>query len=176
MKNLLKIYSYIAASLFTIGVILYATNFNFSNTNNNSAKFENLSHLGEKVPEVRVQNFQNDTILLSDLIEQKTYLSFTASWCAPCKKEYPNYPLIAEVQQEYSLLVISMDTDESSWRKAYEENNLAPYRIINEDELNKLKDFFKAETIPFYSLVSEEGVLLQSKVSKSAAFLDFWKK
>ncbi len=68
-------------------------NANSESTGDDTSK-ENLT----KAPDITFEDYDGNTIKLSELINKPTIINFWASWCGPCKSEMP---LFEEVYNEY---------------------------------------------------------------------------
>lgn len=119
------------------------------------------------------KSVSSETIRLSDY-KNKTYvlLDFWASWCAPCLKEVPKMKEIYRKYHtaEFTIIGVSLDNNQDSWRKAIEMFQLQNWPQILSTESKKdnsdtfsessLSDVFECTEIPFYVLIDKEGKVI----------------
>ena len=69
--------------------------------------------LGEVVPDIQGQDLDGRTHLLSDHRGKVVVISFSATWCGPCK---PYYPVLRDVQTQFgdAVAVFSVQQDDDA--------------------------------------------------------------
>ena len=84
---------------------------------------------------------------------KKVYIvDFWASWCVPCRKEIPNLKAIYErfSGKGLEIVSISIDKNDSAWRKAVTAENLTWPNGIDKQGI---KDMFNVNAIPAIFIV-----------------------
>jgi peroxiredoxin len=64
--------------------------------------------VGEPAPDFTLKNLAGETVRLSDFKGQPVLLNFWATWCAPCRKEFPELQATWE-KKRGSLVVIGVN-------------------------------------------------------------------
>lgn len=174
MKTLAQIYMYIASTIFTIALIagifmITKGRLNFGNDAQNSKL--NYSSIGKSLPEIELEDIEGNRVFLEQVISSPTYLGLSASWCAPCKLEYPNLIHLREKQDEFDILMISIDENREDWLKDYKINETVPYRIMQPSDVAILADFLGHNGVPYFSLISEESKLLYPNFMRTIEFV-----
>ena len=117
--------------------------------------------VGSVAPEFELKDLNGNLVKLSSLRGKYVLIDFWASWCGPCRKEIPNVKNVYESFGEKGLVVIgvSVDNSEKAWRKAVDEEQVKYLQLHDSDGVMwKLYNF---DGIPFMTLISPEGVILE---------------
>ncbi len=132
-------------------------------------------HVGEKVPNIVLQNRYNTTSNLYALGGKYVYLHYWASWC-PCSQPHiPNYKVIYDKYQNanfvdangFEIYSVSIDEKEMNWNEAVEDYNMVwlhNARIQDEQGTNQLT-MWDLRTVPTSYLISPNGVVIAKNPS-----------
>lgn len=120
--------------------------------------------VGQLAPDFEVKDLNGNSVKLSSLRGQYVLIDFWASWCGPCRKEIPNLKRVyAEFKDKGLKLVgVSIDDNESKWRKAVEEEKL-DYLQLWDSQKSTMK-LYNYNGIPFIILISPEGIILEKNL------------
>ena len=97
---------------------------------------------------------------LKDLRGKVVYLDFWASWCGPCKAQFPHTKKIKEhfKGQDVVFVYISVDEDEEKWQEAKKKYHLTGLHALGEkDWKSKVVQEYGVNSIPSYFLINKEG-------------------
>src|SRR5690606_35098802 len=89
--------------------------------------------VGEMAPDIVLPQ-PNDTILkLSDLRGKYVLIDFWASWCGPCRAEFPHVKqLYTKYKSEgFEIYGVSLDKDKKSWTYSIQSLNL-PWKHVSD--------------------------------------------
>jgi len=116
--------------------------------------------VGMIAPEIVQTDVQGNPFSLSSFKGKYVLLDFWASWCAPCRRDFPN---VKELYREYNnhgfeVVGISKDVDTAAYLKAIRQDGLTIWSnlLINE----KITKSYFVSTIPLKIFINPEGVMI----------------
>jgi thiol-disulfide isomerase/thioredoxin len=120
--------------------------------------------IGNNVPEFAVKT-PDESIVSSENMHGKSYLlAFGATWCLPCKE---NYPMLKALHQKYKdkgfeIISVNLDDDSLTWKKQIE---LYALNWINVSELKKWEESkmaksFNIRYVPTYMIIDKNGKII----------------
>jgi thiol-disulfide isomerase/thioredoxin len=117
------------------------------------------------------ENFNGGTTSLSDLKGSYVYIDIWATWCAPCKAQFP---FSKELENDYhgkniKFVGISVDKEGAydTWKQMVENEELGGIQLIA--DLNLESDFIKEydiTSIPRYILLDPEGKIVNAEAPR----------
>ena len=120
--------------------------------------------IGKKVRKF-VAKTDKDSLFLSSSLDGKNYLlAFGATWCQPCKE---NFPLLRTLYSRYKsrgfeFVYVNLDNNKTLWKQQIKKYNL---EWTNVSELKKWEESiivkeFNVKAIPFYLVVDRNGYII----------------
>lgn len=130
---------------------------------------------GDTIPDFTVMTPKGDKISILKVAAKSTYtlIDFWASWCAPCRKEFPELKKVYDLQDKKSFNVLGiavMDTEEK-WKKALADDH-APWKHGIDNE-NAIKQSLKVAGVPSYLLIDSKGKLIAASLFTSSTVIQF---
>jgi thiol-disulfide isomerase/thioredoxin len=100
-----------------------------------------------------------DTADLNDYVGQPLVVNFFAAWCAPCRRELPDFEAVATDNLDtVKFLGVSHDLDESTWRNLVAETGVTFETVFQPG--SEIHTAVEAQGMPTTIFVSADGELL----------------
>ncbi len=119
--------------------------------------------VGELAPDIDLPGVDGKNIKLSSLKGKVVLIDFWASWCGPCRAEFPNLKNIYNTYKDkgFEIYGVSLDDNAAAWKGSItslglnwkhvsdlKKWNCAPFRV------------YKENSIPFTVLIGKDGKIL----------------
>lgn len=121
-------------------------------------KFPDITFLDTEGKEVRIKDFKGKYI----------YIDVWASWCYPCRREYPALKALRERLKDKAIVFvgISCDAGEIRWKGALRDEKMDGIQWILKKGDRSFMSFFKIATIPRYILVDRKGKIINPDIER----------
>lgn len=119
---------------------------------------------GNLAPDFQLQDFDGQTISLSNLRGKPVLLNFWATWCGPCVHEMP---FIQQIYEEWSgkgLVLLTINVRETSSKaKAFMKSHDLSFPVLL-DTRGSVADKYYIRGIPTTFLIDKDGLIAGYKV------------
>ncbi len=123
-----------------------------------------LLNIGDikKAPDFRFEYISGSIGQLSEYKGQVVYISFWASWCAPCITNFQAYRETRKAIEDSGviLLNVSIDTDADAWMGALEKYPFLNGKNVRAIDRDHLMYSYNLSSIPAYEIVNKKGLLV----------------
>ncbi len=171
---ILAIFQNVSPSFFNISVeegtaLLNAMSTRLQQTpafNTYKVSYDKLALLvvGNKAPGFNGLDPEGNPLAFENIRGSKlTLIDFWASWCKPCRAEYPKLRKVySQFKDEgFEIVGVSLDDANDKWVKAIEEEQINWPQISNiKGFKDPIADTYQVMAIPSYFLVDQEGIIV----------------
>lgn len=124
--------------------------------------------VGDKCPDIVFRDttgYDGNDVKLSQLKGKYVLIDVWASWCAPCRTEYPHFALLAKNMKDKNITFLSISLDTQVWRwKGPSLNQMGGIQWkVKDDTFEKA---FGINTIPRYILLDKNSIILSLNMTK----------
>jgi thiol-disulfide isomerase/thioredoxin len=115
----------------------------------------------ELAPDLYYVDLSGSESQLSDLRGEVVYISFWASWCGPCLRNFKKYEAIRSqlASEGVILLNVNIDKTEDLWLSALEAQDISGQNVRSTD-IEGLQADYQVYNIPLYEIVNRQGKLV----------------
>jgi cytochrome c biogenesis protein CcmG/thiol:disulfide interchange protein DsbE len=149
MQKIIKI-TIIFLLIFILGIFFLSLN--------KSSNYNTESLVGNKLGEIELVSFQDDSIFTNDDFKKNSFtlINFWASWCAPCRIEHPQ---LMELSKENNIKILGVNFKDKKINALKFLKDLGdPYEYLTRDSNGKQSVNFGIYGIP-------ESILIDNKLT-----------
>lgn len=127
--------------------------------------------VGAEAPDITGRTPEGKELSLSNFKGKYVFIDFWASWCAPCRREFPHLKEVLAYSEKSDNLVVlsySIDSKEKDWLACIKNNNLTHENWIHISTLKgwntEAIKLFGVKGVPYTALIDPEGNVVEFKL------------
>ena len=139
---------------------------------NNQKKTNLLQEEVSSVLDFYMENEEGDIVSLDSFQGKLLYIDLWASWCGPCRKQFPYAQKLKKKFSKRQLkkikfIYISIDNDHEKWKESLDKLDLNGHQFISPaNNNNGAGNYFQISSIPRYIIIDENGVILNENAKR----------
>lgn len=128
------------------------------------------SAIGAKAPSFSLNDVNGNTVSLENLKGKCLLLDFWASWCAPCREDFPFVKELYQNNKDKGFDVVSISYQDKieAWKKAITKENIELWINISiEENKSDIAKYYAIQAIPLKILIDKNGIIIGRWVGQS---------
>jgi len=129
---------------------------------------ENYIKINDFAYEINLPDIKNQLFSTKSLINKWYLIDFWASWCSPCKKQFPELKRIYNLNKNknFEIIGVSIDNNRQKWIETLNNENFDWINVIEVDGLYGVAvQKYNFNSIPTNFLVNPEGKVVFKNIS-----------
>ncbi|MCL4489153.1 MAG: TlpA family protein disulfide reductase [Chloroflexi bacterium] len=117
--------------------------------------------VGQAAPEINLKSLTGDQIVLSQLQGRPVIVNFWATWCGPCREEFPTLVRKYKQYQNQGLVIIGVnyqDENSDDGVRTFMRNTLVNFPIVR-DQDGRVGEMYRISGLPTSIFIDRKGIV-----------------
>lgn len=117
--------------------------------------------IGALAPEIDLLTLAGERIVLSQQVGKPVIINFWATWCGPCRAEFPALVRKFKQYQAQGLVILAINTQDPNSDegvRAFAENTLVPFAILR-DRDERVANAYNIRGLPTSVFIDRQGII-----------------
>ncbi|WP_163407112.1 TlpA family protein disulfide reductase [Flavobacterium ajazii] len=114
---------------------------------------------------INYENFTGGDVSLDDLKGKYVYIDLWATWCGPCRKEFPSLKEVESKYHDKNIVFVSISIDKKKdhekWKKMVIDSKLSGLQLFAKEDQTFINDYM-VEGIPRFILIDPKGIIVSA--------------
>lgn len=133
----------------------------FGATLGNTSSRPNVAKIGDLAPEIDLTSMTGDQIVLSKLVGRPVLVNFWATWCGPCRAEFPAFVRKYKEYQDKDFVILGVNTQDDNSDEGvltFMRNSMVNFPIVR-DAGDRLSRVYNVRGLPTSIFIDRQGII-----------------
>jgi len=120
-----------------------------------------VARVGELAPEIDLLTLSGERVVLSQLAGKPVLVNFWATWCGPCRAEFPAFVRKHSQYQDQGFVIIAVNTQDPNSDQgvqAFAQNTLVNFPIVR-DRDERIAHAYNVRGLPTSIFIDRKGIV-----------------
>jgi thiol-disulfide isomerase/thioredoxin len=117
--------------------------------------------IGALAPEINLKSMTGDQITLSQLAGRAVLVNFWATWCGPCRAEFPAFARKYKELKDQGFVIVGVNTQDDNTDDGvftFMRNSLVNFPIVR-DRDDRLSAIYNVRGLPTSIFIDKQGII-----------------
>lgn len=135
--------------------------FNSASNSNPGSTRPTVVKIGDLAPEIDLKSMAGDSITLSKLLGHPVLVNFWATWCGPCRQEFPALVRKYKQYQDQGLIVLGVNTEDPNTDQGvlnFMYNTNVSFPIVRDLDA-RIESMYRINGLPTSFFIDRKGIV-----------------
>lgn len=155
--------AFVALLLLILGAcsVFPFSSFGTAPANPNTSSRPTVAKIGDLAPEIDLVSMTGDRIVLSKLVGKAVLVNFWATWCGPCRAEFPAFVRKYKEYKDKDFVILGVNTQDDNSDEGvltFMRNSVVNFPIVR-DVGDKLSRVYNVRGLPTSVFIDRQGII-----------------
>ena len=127
----------------------------------NSSSRPTVAKIGGLAPEINLKSMTGDQIVLSKLVGRPVLVNFWATWCGPCRAEFPAFVRKYKEYKDKEFVILGVNTQDDNSDEGvltFMRNSVVNFPVVR-DVGDQLSRVYNVRGLPTSIFIDRQGII-----------------